>query len=48
MDAEVRKVEDLAAIVERGVMSTPALLRDGKVLSAGKVPSPKEIAAWLT
>lgn len=47
VQAEVRKVEDIAAILERGVLSTPALVKDGKVLFAGKIPSPKEIAAWL-
>lgn len=45
--AEVRKVEDYAEILSRGVLSTPALVKDGKVLSMGKVPSPKEIAALL-
>jgi small redox-active disulfide protein 2 len=47
VQAEVHKIEDIAAILERGVMSTPALLKDGKLLVAGKVPSPKEIMAWL-
>ena len=47
VQAEVRKIEDIAAILDRGVMSTPALVKDGKVLIAGKVPSPKEIMAWL-
>jgi small redox-active disulfide protein 2 len=47
VQVEVRKIEDIAAILERGVMSTPALVKDGKVLVAGKVPSSKEIAAWL-
>lgn len=47
VQAEVRKIEDIAAILERGVLSTPALVKDGKVLVAGKVPSPKEIMAWL-
>lgn len=47
VQAEVRKIEDIAAILDRGVMSTPALVKDGKVLVAGKVPSPKEIMAWL-
>jgi len=47
VEAEVRKIEDIAAILDRGVMSTPALVKDGKVLVAGKVPSPKEIASWL-
>ena len=47
VQAEVRKVEDIAAILERGVLSTPALVKDGKVLVAGRIPSPKEIATWL-
>ncbi|HNY30295.1 MAG TPA: thioredoxin family protein [Fibrobacteria bacterium] len=45
--AEVRKIEDIAKIMEYGVMSTPALVKDGKVLVAGKVPTTKEIASWL-
>lgn len=47
VDAEVRKIEDIAAIIERGVISTPALLKDGQVLVAGKVPSAAEIARWI-
>jgi small redox-active disulfide protein 2 len=47
VQAEVRKVEDIAQIMMYGVMSTPALVKDGKVLVAGKVPTPKEIASWL-
>lgn len=45
--AEVRKVEDIAKIMDYGVMSTPALVRDGKVVSAGKLPTPKELAVLL-
>lgn len=45
--AEVRKVEDIALIMQAGVMSAPALVKDGKVLSAGKIPTPQEISAWL-
>lgn len=47
VQAEVRKVEDIAAILEYGVMSTPALVKDGKLLVSGKIPTPKEIIAWL-
>lgn len=47
VQAEVRKVEDIAQILLYGVMTTPALVKDGKVLVAGKVPSPKEIAALI-
>lgn len=47
VSAEVRKIEDIAEILERGVMSTPALVREGKVLVAGKLPSAQEIAALI-
>ena len=43
----VEYVTDPAAIAEAGVMSTPALLVDGKVVSQGKVLSPDEIRALL-
>lgn len=46
-DARIVKVEDMVEIMERGVMLTPALAVDGKVLSTGKVLSPKEIAELL-
>ncbi len=39
----VEKVEDLREIMKFGVMTTPALVIDGKVRSAGKVLSPAEI-----
>lgn len=45
--ADVRKIEDVGEILNRGVFSTPALLKDGKVLVAGRLPSPNEIAGWL-
>ncbi len=34
---QIEKVEDIQKIMEYGVMSTPALVIDGKVLSTGKV-----------
>jgi small redox-active disulfide protein 2 len=47
VDAEVVKVTDDAAIVQHGILSTPGLVIDGKVVSFGRVPSPGDIAAWL-
>lgn len=47
VNAEVRKIEDIAKIMEYGVMSTPALVKDGKVLVSGRLPSAKEIARML-
>ena len=42
-EAEVVKVEDLSKITEYAVMTTPALVIDGKVKSAGKVLAPDDI-----
>ena len=46
-EAEVVKVEDLAKITEYAVMTTPALVIDGEVKSAGKVLSPDDIQKML-
>jgi small redox-active disulfide protein 2 len=39
MHADVEKVTDIQQIIQRGVMSTPALVIDGKVVLQGKSPS---------
>ena len=44
---ELEKVTDLKQIMAFGVMMTPALVVDGVVKIVGKVPSPKEIKAFL-
>ena len=46
-DATVEKVEDVREIMKLGVMSTPALVVDGKVMTAGKVPTPDQIKKLL-
>ena len=43
MEAAVEKVTDIKEIMCFGVMSTPAIVVDGKVQSAGKVLSADEI-----
>jgi small redox-active disulfide protein 2 len=47
-DAELVKVEDFAKIMAYGVMSTPALVIDGKVVVSGRVPDKAEIATAIT
>ena len=46
-EAEVIKVEDLAKITEYAVMTTPALVIDGEVKSAGKVLPSEDIQNLL-
>ena len=45
--ADVVKVEDMDKIVAYGVMMTPALVLDGKVMSSGKIASVDEIKKWV-
>lgn len=46
-EVQVAKVEDIQKIMAYGVMSTPALVVDGVVKAAGKVPKPEEIKQWI-
>ncbi len=46
--ATVTKVEDIMEILKYGVMSTPALVVNEKVLVKGRVPSADEIKQLLT
>ena len=47
LQAELVKVTDFSEIAAYGIMSTPALVVDEKVLSYGKVLKAKEIATLL-
>jgi len=47
IEAEIVKVEDIPSIMKYGVMSTPALVKDGKVLFSGKLATSEEIAGML-
>ena len=47
LDAEVLHITDPIEIAKRGVMSTPALTVNGKVVSKGKVIPPVEIEPLL-
>ena len=44
---DVEYVTDIAEIAAAGVMATPGLIIDGKLVSAGKVLSPAELKALL-
>ncbi len=38
-DATVEKVTDMMIIMEKGIVSTPAVAVDGKIVLSGKIPS---------
>ncbi len=47
VQARVEKVEDMASIMRYGVMSTPGVVIDGKVVHAGGVPSRAQVEQWV-
>lgn len=48
IEATVEKVTDIAAIAAMGVMTTPALAVDGKVVSSGRVLSVEQVKAFIS
>ena len=48
IDATITKVEDIMEIMKFNIMTTPALVIDGKVVVKGRVPSAEEIKQLLT
>ncbi|WP_456373971.1 thioredoxin family protein [Thiolapillus sp.] len=48
LEIKLEKVEDVGQIMSYGVMSTPGVVVDGKVVHAGGLPDRKNIQQWLT
>ncbi len=44
----LEKIEELRDIMGYGIMSTPGVVIDGKVVHAGGIPSRDKIEQWLT
>ena len=47
VEAKLEKVENIMEMMKFGVAITPALVIDGKVRAAGKIPPVEQIVAWL-
>ena len=47
IDAEIEYITDMARIMEYGIMSTPALMVDNKVVSMGRVLKAKEVSKYI-
>lgn len=47
IEANIVKVTNYAEIVDLGVMSTPGLVINNKVVSSGRIPSMEEVEDWV-
>lgn len=47
ISADIQKVEEITAIMERGVMLTPALIVDGELKISGRVADVEELKEML-
>ena len=47
IDIELEKVTDFVEIAKFGIASTPGVVIDGKVVHAGGLPKPEDMAKWL-
>lgn len=47
VEVEIEKVTDVAEIMGYGVMSTPGVVVDGKLVHAGGIPGPDAVRDWV-
>ena len=47
VEITLEKVEDMQAIIGYGVMRTPAVVVEGKVVHSGGIPDRATIAGWI-
>jgi small redox-active disulfide protein 2 len=47
VEAEVLKVTDMQEIIAAGVLKTPGLMINGKLVSSGRIPAPATVADWI-
>ncbi|MEI8658327.1 MULTISPECIES: thioredoxin family protein [Vibrio] len=47
VDVKVEKITDMEAIMNYGVMSTPAVVLNEQVIHAGGVPSEEKVKSWI-
>jgi small redox-active disulfide protein 2 len=47
VEIELEKIEDIKAIMTFGVMSTPGVVIDGKVVHAGGIPPRAKVEGWF-
>lgn len=47
VEAQIEKVTDPSQIATYPILSTPGLVINGKVVSAGRIPGKEQVASWI-
>jgi small redox-active disulfide protein 2 len=47
VQAEIVKVTDMHEIIANGVLKTPGMMINGKLVSSGRIPAPATVAEWI-
>lgn len=47
VEADIQKVTDMQEIIAAGVIKTPGLVINGKLVSSGRIPAPATVAEWI-
>jgi small redox-active disulfide protein 2 len=47
VEADIVKVTDMQEIIAAGVIKTPGLMINGKLVSSGRIPAPATVADWI-
>ncbi len=47
VEIQLEKITDIAEIMSYGVMSTPAVVVDGKLVHSGGIPGPDVVKQWV-
>lgn len=47
VEADIQKVTDMQEIIAAGVIKTPGLMINGKLVSSGRIPAPATVADWI-
>ncbi|OGA07285.1 MAG: glutaredoxin [Betaproteobacteria bacterium RIFCSPLOWO2_02_FULL_65_20] len=47
VESEITKVTDMQQIIDYGVLRTPGLVINEKLVSSGRIPTPGNVVEWI-
>lgn len=47
LDADIQKITDIQEIMKTGILSTPGLEINGRMISSGKLPAKETLKHWI-